>query len=165
MLLWSVIIFVILLGYSYKNDINGVLERIRANVVPGQIIESGDSITIVANDYGHFYADAYVNGEKIKFLVDTGATTVSLSFRDAEKLGIDKSKLIFNVKVSTANGHTWAAPIKLAYIQIGNIRINDVSATVSQDSNLDTSLLGMSFLRRLSSYQISSNELTMIKGD
>ena len=126
-------------------------------------MQNGDKVVIVyANQYGHYYINTITQGININYLIDTGATTVSLTRADAEKIGIDLSKLNYTQKVSTANGIILSAPIKLDYIQINDILIKNISASVSQDNGLEKSLLGMSFLNKLNSFEVSDDSLKMV---
>ena len=109
---------------------------------------------------GHFNVDALVDGERIQFLIDTGASDVVLSPFDAKRLGFDLIKLKFSKSYSTANGIVNAAPIELSQISIGSININNISATVN-GADLNKSLLGMAFLKRLSSFEIVGNNLIL----
>jgi aspartyl protease family protein len=93
-------------------------------------------------------------------MVDTGATTVVLKPADAERAGLDLDALSYSTPVSTANGMTFAAPVRLRSMAVGDIVVKDVEALVAKPGNLNESLLGMSFLRRLRSYEFSGDFLT-----
>jgi aspartyl protease family protein len=105
---------------------------------------------------GHFWATAYVNGEPIKLLVDTGASLVALNLRDARKAGIDTDKLSKNAEVRTAAGRVKAAMALLDKIEIDGVKVEDVQAVVI-DEGLEHSLLGMSFLNRLDGWDVTAN--------
>lgn len=109
---------------------------------------------------GHFWAEASVDGKAIRFLVDTGATAVSLSLADAQRLGIDTSKLTYDYSVITADGRTRAASVKLASVAIAGARIRNVDALVIE-KGLETSLLGMSYLGRLSRFEATPRALIL----
>ncbi len=94
-------------------------------------------------------------------LVDTGASSVVLKSTDAERAGIDLARLAYVVPVQTANGTAFAAPIRLKSIVVGTIAFGDVEALVAQSGALDESLLGMSFLSKLGSYEFSGDYLTL----
>jgi aspartyl protease family protein len=94
-------------------------------------------------------------------LVDTGATTVVLKPADAERAGIDLSTLAYTMPVDTANGTTFAAPVRLKSLSVGPIEVRDIEALVAAPGNLKESLLGMSFLKRLRSYEFSGDYLTL----
>lgn len=110
---------------------------------------------------GHFLADARMNGYRSKVLVDTGATYVAINETTARKLGIRLKDADFKYKVNTANGVTMAAATVIDEIQIGRVRVRNVQASVSRDAALGVTLLGMSFLKKLNKFEISSNELIL----
>lgn len=109
---------------------------------------------------GHFWAEAKVDGRAVRFLVDTGATAVSLSKADAQRLGIDVSKLNYEYDVVTADGRTRAASVKLGSVAIAGARVANVDALVIE-SGLETSLLGMSYLGRLSRFEATPRSLIL----
>ncbi|HEY1504149.1 MAG TPA: TIGR02281 family clan AA aspartic protease [Stellaceae bacterium] len=115
--------------------------------------------TYQAQHGNQFYVTATVNGNSINFLVDTGATRVALTQEDATRLGFDLNKLNWNVMVQTANGVTRNAPVTLGDIRLSRIVQYNVPALVMRQSGI--SLLGMSFLSRLRSWQISNGVLTI----
>jgi len=80
-----------------------------------------NSIVFRAANDGHFHVDAVVDGKSIEMLVDTGATTVSLSRRDAARIGIDLTRLVYNRRVMTANGPAMSAPVTLRELRVGPI--------------------------------------------
>jgi aspartyl protease family protein len=118
-----------------------------------------NAIIYTANDHGHVIVETAVNGAPIRMLVDTGATLVTLRRDDARAAGIDPSQLAFTGRVSTANGAARIAPVTLREVRIDQLSIYDVPAAVLE--NLDVSLLGMSFLRRLQGYEMRDGKLTI----
>ena len=110
---------------------------------------------------GHFIVHASINGEAVQMIIDTGATTVVLRTLDAQQIGIDTEKLTYSVPVETANGSAFAAPIKLKSVLVGPVGVGDVDALVAKPGSLDQSLLGMSFLSRLKSYEFSGDFLSL----
>lgn len=119
------------------------------------------SVRLRKSPSGTFIARGEVNGTPAAFLVDTGAKTVVLRSSDAETAGIDVSRAIFNTPVETAAGTFYAAPVRIRTAAIGPLRINDLEALVAKPGSLNESLLGMNFLTRLSSYDISGDFLTL----
>jgi aspartyl protease family protein len=109
---------------------------------------------------GHYWAQANVNGRWIKFLVDTGASSVALTTEDARRLGIDVAVLDYERPVITANGATKAAPVRLDRVSIAGATVEDVEAMVVRDG-LPTSLLGMSYLGRLSRFEATPTTLIL----
>jgi aspartyl protease family protein len=117
--------------------------------------------SIVKSPDGHFWADAQVNGgHPVHFLVDTGATAVALTAADARSLGIDPSSLDYRYTVVTANGPARAAAVKLGDISVDRADVQDVQAFVI-DQGLQTSLLGMSYLGRLSKFEATPDTLVL----
>jgi aspartyl protease family protein len=104
-------------------------------------------VTLTADTRGHFVVEGQVNGGAVRFLVDTGATTIALSSADAMRLGIDYRKGQRGL-VGTANGTAAAYRVKLDTVQVGGIVANNVDAAVLE-GNLPIALLGMSFLNRM----------------
>ena len=95
---------------------------------------------------GHFWTEARVDGRRMDFVVDTGASAIALRESDAARLGIHPTARDYTVKVNTANGVSRAAPVELRMVEIGNIVVRDVAALVHPDKALGVNLLGMSFL-------------------
>ena len=120
----------------------------------------GEEVIVPAGPLGHFLVDADVNGVQVRFLVDTGATSVTLTEADAERIGIPVRALDYTARFETANGQILAAPVTLRDMQIGGAGISNVTATVTQ-APLNVSLLGMSFLNRLSGYEVSREGLVL----
>lgn len=118
-----------------------------------------NSLVFRANKEGHVYLDAVVNGSSVKFVVDTGASMVVLTLRDAAAAGISRTNLDFSIRTQTANGVGRAAPVKLRELRIGQFSATDVPAAVVE--NLQMSLLGQTFLKRLASYEMRGGVLTL----
>jgi clan AA aspartic protease (TIGR02281 family) len=110
---------------------------------------------------GHFDVDGRVNGRRIDFVVDTGASVVALTARDAARLGIHPSRNAFAADVKTANGTVRAAPARLDVVQIGSLELRDVTALVLPDDALSDNLLGLSFLSRLHRFEYSDGKLVL----
>ncbi|MBY3221820.1 TIGR02281 family clan AA aspartic protease [Rhizobium laguerreae] len=166
MMIWLVIILALVTVYLYRQEALGVGNRLLAGLVPGRAVvvttsEGGQEIILHKLLNGHFEADVAVNGQTIEMLVDTGASMVALSREDAERIGIDLSRLTYSMTIMTANGRGRAAPVTLDQVAIGPIVRNNVAASVAEDGRLDQSLLGMSFLETLGSLQMQTDELRM----
>ncbi|HQO16286.1 MAG TPA: TIGR02281 family clan AA aspartic protease, partial [Methylotenera sp.] len=106
------------------------------------------SVTLYANTEGHFISECYVNGVPLKFLLDTGATTVALNSGDAKFAKIDY-KRGEPIQVSTANGIATAYRVTIATLKIGAVTLNQVEASVIEGGSPSVVLLGMSALNRL----------------
>ena len=109
---------------------------------------------------GHFWAEGQVNGARVHFLVDTGASSVALTPGDAQRLGLEPATMIYDTPVHTANGDALAARIKLASVSVAGARMADVDAVVV-GRGLSNSLLGMSYLGRLSRFAATPNTLIL----
>lgn len=109
---------------------------------------------------GHYWAEAEVNGARVRFLVDTGASTVALTVQDARRLGFDPASLDYGYDVTTASGQARAAAVKLASVSVAGARVADVDALVIE-KGLETSLLGMSYLGRLSRFEATPTAMIL----
>lgn len=139
-------------------------------VTPATSANSGQStaylsatseMQVRANAYGNFVVTGRIDGTKILFLVDTGATKVSLAPQDAERLGLRANQLDFTETFHSANGIVRGAPVVLPHLRIGDIDMYDVEASV-QESPMQISLLGMTFLSRLEGYEVKGDRLTLL---
>ena len=166
LLIWLVIIMALATAYIYRGDAQQVGDRLMAGLVPGHAVvvttsEGGQEVILHKLLNGHFEAQVMINGQPIDMLVDTGASTIALSQKDAERVGIIPENLTYSMTVITANGRARAAPVELGSVAIGPILRRDVQATVAEDGKLDQSLLGMSFLETLGSMQMQTDELRL----
>jgi aspartyl protease family protein len=108
---------------------------------------------------GHFQTTAYIDGTALNIVIDTGATTVALSYEDADRAGIRLNDRDFTRRVTTANGITKAATVELRRIELDGVRVYDVEAIVMPQGAMTVSVLGMSFLSKLSSFKIEDGVL------
>ena len=116
---------------------------------------------IPADRNGHYVTDVQINGRSMAAIVDTGASLVTLRYEDARALGIVFPGDKFDIRVQTANGPGRARRVQLRSVQVGAIRLSDVDALVVDEGALATNLLGMSFLKRLSRYEVSGSTLVL----
>jgi aspartyl protease family protein len=153
--------------YSYRDVLLPIAGRLAGELLPGSamVVEQSPGgpveVKIRKRLDGHFTVKAEVNGAVTTMIVDTGASTIVLSPEDAKKAGIDVSRLNFTVPVITANGRTVAAKVRLNTVAVGPLQREDVDALVAEPKALNESLLGMSFLGRLRSYEFSGDFLTL----
>jgi aspartyl protease family protein len=153
--------------YSYKEEIAPIAARVVGELLPGSAMTVEQSagglteIRIRKRLDGHFNANVEVNGKQIAMIVDTGASSIVLTPEDATKAGIDVSDLAYNIPVLTANGRTFAARVRLDKVAIGPLDRTNVDALVAKHGAMTQSLLGMSFLSRLRSYEFSGDFLTL----
>jgi aspartyl protease family protein len=125
-----------------------------------QAAQEGVRATIRKAADGHYWANGQANGANVRFLVDTGATAVALTPADARRLGLDPAALRYSSRVVTAAGATRAAQVKLASLSVSGARLQNVDALVIE-KGLDTSLLGMTYLGRLASFQATRDALVL----
>jgi clan AA aspartic protease (TIGR02281 family) len=123
-----------------------------------------DTATATRGRNGHFVFDTQVNGVALPMLFDTGASTIALRAEDAAQVGIDVGALQYSVIVSTANGKTRAAPVKLDSVTIGSITRQDIPALVVEPGKLSVNLLGQTFLSRLAGFQLQGQQLVLEGG-
>jgi aspartyl protease family protein len=153
--------------YSYRDTLLPVVGRVAGELIPGSTMTVEESangpaeVRLRKRLDGHFTASVDVNGTPVSMIVDTGASSIVLRPEDAVKAGIDLKDLSYSVTVVTANGRTTAAPIRLDTVAVGPLDRRKVEALVAKQGALAQSLLGMSFLSRLRSYEFSSDFLTL----
>ncbi len=124
------------------------------------LASSGYEVIVPPGPGGHFLVDVDVSGVSLRFLVDTGASSVTLTEADARRIGLPVRALDYSARFQTANGEIKAAPVTLRDMRIGGLGIEDVEATVTQ-APLNISLLGMSYLRRLAGYEVRADGLVL----
>lgn len=141
----------------------GLWDDVRNSVSPGQFgTLSGNVIELPRAFDGHYYVTADVNGAQVDFVVDTGATLIVLTAEDAARAGLDVDNLAFVGRAGTANGIVTTAPVRLDSLSIGPIQDRGVAASVN-GGEMDHSLLGMSYLERFSSVEISNGRMILTR--
>lgn len=137
----------------------GLWDDIRDDVAPRQSYMEG-RVEVPRGPAGHYDATLEVNGEPVRFVVDTGATDVVLSRDDAARVGIDLGALIYTGRAVTANGEVRVATVTLDEVRLGGFTDRDVRATVT-DGDLGGSLLGMRYLERFDRVSIEGGRLVL----
>jgi aspartyl protease family protein len=155
-------------GYTYKSEVVEFAHRVTGDLLPpGEPLsaeprQSGElAVKIKRRSDGHFVARVSMGGISVAALIDTGASTVVLRAADARSIGLDIERLSYTVPVQTANGLAYAAAVRLNQVAIGSIVLDGVDALVARPGALKESLLGISFLRRLRSYEFTGDFLTL----
>ena len=143
---------------------------------PDQIARAGDSIShmlfrkgltttaavhIPRGQGGEFALKARINGVNAPMVIDTGATSVVLTWETAKAIGLPTDMLEYNVDLETAGGHTKAARLTIDRLSVGGLVEKSVPALVVPRGNMKTNLLGMSFLDRLESWSVRSDRLML----
>src|SRR5690606_15255217 len=160
---WAGLFVALLVGYTYRDDLMEVASRVVGELAPSSaIIDSANGTATFRRGLdGHFTVAADVNGTRMPLLFDTGASAVVLTYRDAQRAGIDVSGLSFTMPVMTANGTGRAAVVTLDRMEIGGIARRNVRAFVAEAGALQGSLLGMTFLETLTSYTVAGSRLEL----
>jgi len=119
------------------------------------------SISITRDSRGHFQTEGRIDGQRIDFMVDTGASVVALNEKSAARFGFRPSRGDYNASVSTANGTIKAARTRLAMVELGGLVVRDVDAMVLPDEALSENLLGLSFLSKLKRFEYANGRLVL----
>ena len=158
---WLALAGVLAIGYSYRFELTDVVNRLGGEIIPYAAVTGEDgSVRVRAHRDGHFYVDSRVGERTIRFLVDTGATSVALSPTDAQRIGFDLAQLSFSRRLQTAGGTVRGAPVVIPSLEIGGIRLANVRAVVNEQA-MPHSLLGISALDRLGGYEVRDGTLTL----
>lgn len=159
--IWAAIGGLLLVGYTYREDFSSVGARLGGELLPSRAVETAEGVVEVrASNDGHFTITAEVDGRPVDFLVDTGASDIVLSPADARRLGYDPARLSFTRLYQTANGIGRGAAIRLDSFAVGPIVFYDLPASVNE-APMGQSLLGMTFLRQLDSYEVRRDRLIL----
>jgi len=159
--IWAAIVAGLVAVYGFRSELEAVGSRIVGELEPSRGQElSGGEMEFRRGEDGHFYIDAAVNNRPVRFLVDTGASEIVLSPQDAERIGFRRNILKFDRQYETANGLGWGAAVTLRSIEVGGIRFHDIAASVN-DAPMSDSLLGMTFLDRLTGYEVRGDSLIL----
>jgi aspartyl protease family protein len=159
--IWGVVAGVLGLGYVYRDDAVDAFYRVRSALIPAYATQTGpNTVVLTESEGGGYQVMGRVNGQPVTFVVDTGASDVVLSPADAQRLGIDPAGLRFNRHYETANGAGLGADWRAASLAIGPIRLSDAPVSINQ-APMSRSLLGMSFLRRLVSFEFKGDQLIL----
>ncbi len=160
-LFWLIIAAVLAVGYTYRAELRDTGNRVLSELVPGRAASRGRIVEISRGRAGDFQVAADVNGARLPMVLDTGATSVVLTYEAAKAAGLPLEVLQYNVNVDTANGRTRAAAVTLDRLAVGSITERSVPALIVQAGQLRTNLLGMSFLNRLESWEVRGDRLMM----
>lgn len=129
---------------------------------PVTAYSGGPRTVVVERDRrGHFAVEGAVDGRRIHFMVDTGASVIALTERDAGRLGYHPATRDYTLKMRTANGIAQAAPVKLDMVEIGGVMVRNVDAIVMREEALSENLLGLSFLSRLRRFEYREGRLVL----
>lgn len=160
--LWMAAILAVGLSYSQRAELSTLYDRLRGEIHPSVALTTAQGEAELRRAWdGHYRAEAEVNGVKMRLMIDTGASMVLLPYERVRELGIDPNSLEYSMPVTTANGKSTVAPIKLSSIKIGPIAVFDVHAAVAHPGRLKVGLLGMSFLDKLDETSFKRDKLIL----
>ncbi|ABD90375.1 TIGR02281 family clan AA aspartic protease [Rhodopseudomonas palustris] len=119
------------------------------------------SVSIARDARGHFQTDGRIDGQRIGFMVDTGASVIALNETSAAQFGLRPARGDYNAMVTTANGTVKAARARLALVDVGGLLVRDVDALVLPDEALSVNLLGLSFLSKLKRFEYANGTMVL----
>jgi len=160
-LLWVVVALVLVLAYTFRFELRDVGDRVMATLVPGHGGGSARTVELPRGRGGDFQIATHVNGMKVPMVLDTGASAVVLTHDAARAAGLPLEMVKYTVDIETANGHAMAAAVTLDRVAVGGLVERSVPALIAQPGQLKVSLLGMSFLNRLQSWEVRGTKLLM----
>ncbi len=157
--IWVGIAAVLILAYSYRDVFAPLSARVEGEFLPSEPRALDDRTVVLSEtDAGDYRATGEVDGIRVRFAIDTGASDIVLSPADARRIGIDTSTLSYIHDTGTANGIGHTADVTVASLALGPIRFQNLRVSVNQ-APMDTSLLGMAFLRKMQSFEFRGNKL------
>ena len=159
--IWLAIAAVLIIGLSFRDEIENIAMRVRSELVPGYALETGEhEMVLTESSGGSFFIYGEANGVRVRFLIDTGASDTVLSPQDAMSIGVQLEDLDFSRVYQTANGLGRGAPYTLENLSVGPISISPMPVSINE-AEMNSSLLGMTFLRRLRSFEIQGRRLIL----
>lgn len=159
-LTWLLIFAGIFVLLAFRSDLKFIWERIAIELGLHDGVQPDGTLRVPRDDAGHFSITATVNGHDVRFMIDSGATTTSMSIAAAKDASVDVSEAGFPVIVETANGTAEMRRARLDQLAIGPIRRRDFPVLVS-DTLGDTNLLGMNFLDTLKGWRVEGDILVL----
>ena len=153
---WALIFVGIIIAYGFK-------DTLQTQLFPSHARQVGNGSYVLErfND-GHFYLTLEVNGQNVDFIVDTGASDIVLTQKDARKIGLEPDDLIYLGRANTANGTVRTATVVLDSVRLGEIVDNRIRAAVT-GGKMEESLLGMTYLRRFDNINIRGDTMTLTR--
>ena len=159
--LWVAIFAVVFIGYTFRGELAGAGTKVRTALSPERAVTAAPGQVVIGrNENGGFYVTGAVDGAPARFLVDTGASDIVLSQDDAVRAGLAPAAEQYTRLNETANGVGYGAPMVVKTLTVGSIRLTDVPVQVNK-APMSASLLGMTFLKRLDSYEFKGDQLTL----
>ena len=160
--IWVGVVLVIAVGFTYRGELLDVGQRVRGELIPGMAqtasTSGGAQALVVSATEAGYQVMGEVNGQPVRFIVDTGATDTVLSPADAHRAGLDSPSLDYSHLAETANGTGRGARAVAATLGVGSIQFTNMPVVINQ-APMSGSLLGMSFLRRLDGFEVREGRL------
>ena len=160
-LAWIAIFAGAIVLYSFRTIAWQGWEQVRNELFPGSPVQNGKAIRIRMDDDGHFHVDAQVNGHNLNFLIDSGATTTTVSWISANAAGVQIESNSFPVAIQTANGVTTMQRARVGSLNVGGILRKDFPILISGDREDPVNLLGMNFLSSLGNWRVEGREMVL----
>jgi aspartyl protease family protein len=163
--IWVGVVVALVLVVAYRDDLAGVFTRMRGELSPATPIAGAPrELVVTAAEDGGFYLVAQVNGQPVRFMIDTGASDIVLSPADARRIGVDTAHLTYGTPSETANGVGYAAAQTIDHIAVGPIAFDHMPVLVNREA-MAQSLLGMSFLKRLKAFRAEGRHFYLTAAD
>lgn len=151
---WGLIFLAVASGAALWDQMKGGM------ITPAQTEATGGRIKIPMARDGHYYVTADLNGVPVKFMVDTGASDIVLTSRDAERIGLDLNGLVYLNRAQTANGTVEIAPVRIDSFALGDDVATNIRAMVN-GGEMSGSLLGMAYLQRFAKVSFERGQLVL----
>ncbi len=160
--IWAFLIVGLAEVYANRFEFADIGSRMLEDLLPPETtVGNGGEVIIKGRFGGGYIVPAKVDGRRVDFVFDTGSSSVVLTAEDARRVGLDLAALDFDAPVATANGSSYAAPVRLDKVSVGPIVALNVSALVPRPGAMRESLLGMTFLERLERYGVERGRLVL----
>jgi aspartyl protease family protein len=159
--IWLAAFAVLAFGYAYRAELADAPRRLGMAFNIGAPVQIDEHTLVVPqSEDGAYVVDGLVNGQRVRFMVDTGSTETVLAPDDARRLGVAVDKLDYAYKAETANGVGYGAVFAAKSLEVGPIRLRDVPLMVNK-APMSASLLGMNFLKRLDAFEFRGRTLVL----
>ena len=160
--IWLGVFSGIFTAFNLRDQLPIIMDRLRVGLTPSIAMTRTQGEAELRRGWdGHYRAETEINGVEVRMMIDTGASMVLLPYEQAAEFGIDLQTLRFSIPVTTANGDSAVAPIRLSSIKVGQIAVFDVHAAVAKPGKLKMGLLGMTFLDKLSETSFRGERLIL----
>ena len=149
---WTAIFAILFVVFAYRDDLNLAWQRLQSEWGPNRTEVVGQTLRIRPQD-GHWFVKAEVNGQPVRFMIDTGATISAMGSGEAARIGLEPSTFGFPVLIQTANGSVQARRATMERLKVGPIERSDLSVLVAPSFG-DLNVLGVNFLNTLSGWRV-----------